>query len=117
MVLDIQYENGISKITNLLGSISDKVLKFITKKLIEIHDQSGDADNRYKPSKQMRFKVSLFQSYFFDYSEAYIVAKGTVSATDPNNDVYDEKLAFKNNAPFISCIKNIIIHSLLMSKI
>ena len=42
MVLDIQYENGISKITNLLGSTSDKVLTFITKKLIEIHDQSGD---------------------------------------------------------------------------
>ena len=64
MVLDIQNENRISKITNLLGSISDKVLKFIPKKLIEIHDQSGDADNRYKPSKQMRFKISLFNHIY-----------------------------------------------------
>ena len=39
------------KITNLVGNIPDKVPKFITKKWIEIHDQSGDADNRYKPSK------------------------------------------------------------------
>ena len=39
------------KITNLVGNIPDKVPKFITKKWIEIHDQSGDADNRYKSSK------------------------------------------------------------------
>ena len=29
------------KITNLLGKISDKVPQFITKKWIEVHDQSG----------------------------------------------------------------------------
>ena len=40
------------KITNLLGNIPDKVPKFITKKWIEAHDQSGNGDNRYKPSKQ-----------------------------------------------------------------
>ena len=39
------------KITNLLGNISDKVLKFIGKKLIEVHDQSANTDNRRKSSK------------------------------------------------------------------
>ena len=29
--------------------------KFITKKWIEVHDQSGNAGNRYKSSKQIRF--------------------------------------------------------------
>ena len=29
------------KITNLLGNIPDKVPRFITKKWIEVHDQSG----------------------------------------------------------------------------
>ena len=30
------------KITNLLGNITDKVSRFITKKWIEVHDQSGE---------------------------------------------------------------------------
>ena len=30
------------KITNLLGKTSDKVPRFITKKWIEVHDQSGE---------------------------------------------------------------------------
>ena len=27
-----------------------------------------------------------------------------ITATNPNNDAYDKKLALKNNAPFISCV-------------
>ena len=33
------------KITNLLGNTLDKVPRFITKKWIEVHDQSGETDN------------------------------------------------------------------------
>ena len=40
-------------------------------------------------------------------SDAHIVIKGIITVTDPNNNAYDKKLAFKNNAPFISCILNI----------
>ena len=36
------------KIKNLSGNIPDKVLKSITKKWIEVHDQSGNANYRYK---------------------------------------------------------------------
>ena len=39
------------KIASLLGNIPDKVPRFITKKWIQVHDQSGTAENRYKPSK------------------------------------------------------------------
>ena len=39
------------KITNLLGNIPNKVPRFITKKWIEVYDQSGTAEDRYKPSK------------------------------------------------------------------
>ena len=42
------------KITNLLGNIPDKVPKVINKKWVEVHNQSGNADNIYKPSKQVR---------------------------------------------------------------
>ena len=33
--------------------------------------------------------------------------KGKVTVTNPNNDAHDKKLAFKNNAPFVSCISKI----------
>ena len=31
-----------------------------------------------------------------DYSDAYIVVKGTITVTRPNDDAYDKKMAFKN---------------------
>ena len=46
-----------SKITNLLDTTSDNVPRFITKKWIEVHDQSFRAEGRYKPSKQIRLKT------------------------------------------------------------
>ena len=56
------------------------------KKWIEVHDQSGNAENRYKSSKQIRFKTSMLQSDLCDYSDANKVAKGTISVTDTNNN-------------------------------
>ena len=49
----------------------------------------------------------MLQSDLCDYSNAYIVGKGTITVTRPNNAAYDKKLTFKNNAPFISCISKI----------
>ena len=49
----------------------------------------------------------MLQSDLCDYSDAYIVVKGTINVTDPDNNAYDKKLAFKNKAPFISCISKI----------
>ena len=82
----------------------DEVPRFITKKWIEVHDQSGSAEDRYKPSKQIRFKTSMLRSDLCDFSDAYIVVKGAITVTNPDNNAYDKKLAFKNNAPFVSCI-------------
>ena len=42
-----------------------------------------------------------------DPSDTYIVVKGTLTVKDSNNDVYDIKLALKNNALFVSCISKI----------
>ena len=89
-----------------MGNIPNKVPRFIAKKWIKLHDQSGKAENRYKPRKQIRFKTLMLQSDLCDYGDAYIVVKGTISVKTPNNDAYDKKLAFKNNAPFISCISD-----------
>ena len=119
------------KITNLLDATSDNVPRFITKKWIEVHDQSGSAEDRYKPSKQIRFKTSMLRSDLCDFSDAYIVVKGTITVTkktftaydfeapnntaanvnatnNANNNAFGEKkLVFKNNAPFINCVSKI----------
>ena len=55
------------KITNLLDTT-----------WVEVYDQSGNAENRYKPSKQIRFKTSMLRSDLCDFSDAYIVVKGTI---------------------------------------
>ena len=49
------------KVTNLLGTTLDEVPEFITKKWIEVRDQSGNAEDRYKSSKQIRFKTSMLR--------------------------------------------------------
>ena len=119
------------KITNLLGTTIDEIPRFITKKWVEVHDQSGSADDRYKPNKQIRFKTSMLRSDLCDFSDAYIVVKGNITVTKKtftaddidapnntaanvtatntaNNNAFGEKkLVFKNNAPFINCISKI----------
>ena len=95
------------KITNLLGTTIDEIPRFITKKWVEVHDQSGSADDRYKPNKQIRFKTSMLRSDLCDYSDAYIVVKGTITVTNPDDNEYDKKLTLKNNPPFVSCILKI----------
>ena len=95
------------KVTNLLDTTFDNVPRSITKKWIEVHDQSSSAEDRYKPVKQIRFKTSMLRSDLCDFSDSYIVVKGTITVIDRNNDTHDKKLAFKNNAPFVSCISNI----------
>ena len=94
------------KIVNLLDT-SDIVPRFVTKIWIEVYDQSDTAEIRYKPNKQIRFKTSMPRSDLCDYSDAYIVVKGDITVTNPANDAFDKKLAFKNNAPFISCISKL----------
>ena len=99
------------EITNLLGTTPDEVPRFITKKWIEVHDQSGNAEDRYKPSKQIRFKTSMLRSDLCDFSDAYIVVKGDITLTKTNGrgiiDIRNRFLAFKNNAPFTNCISKI----------
>ena len=57
----------------------------------------------------------MLRSSLYDYFDAYILVKGTITVTSPgaNNDVNnirDNKnrpVILKNNAPFVSCITRI----------
>ena len=53
----MEYE----KIANLFGRTPNEVPTFITEKWIEVPDQSDNAEDRYKPSKQIRFKASMLR--------------------------------------------------------
>ena len=59
----------------------DELPRFITKKWIEAHDQLGNAEDRYKPSKQIWFNTSMLRSDLCHFSDEYIVAEGTITLT------------------------------------
>ena len=93
------------KITNLLGNTPNKMPRFITKKWIQVHDQSGKP---YNTNKQIRFKTSVLRSDLCDYSDAHIVVKGDITVEGAENrDKCNRNFVLKNNAPFISCISKI----------
>ena len=71
-------------IANLLGTKSDEVPRFITKKWLEVHDQSGNDEDQYKPSKHIRSKTSMLRSDLRHFIDTYIVAKGTITLTKTN---------------------------------
>ena len=76
------------KIRNLLDTALDNVPRFITKKCVEVQDQSGSAEDRYKLSKQIRFKTSMLRSDLSNFSDAYIFDKGTITVRNPDNKAY-----------------------------
>ena len=62
------------KITNFLGTTSDNkdLPTFVTKKWIEVYDQS---EGNYNVNKEIRIKASMLRSDLWDFSDAYIVVK------------------------------------------
>ena len=66
--------------------------RFITKRWVEVHDQSGNVKDAYKLSKQIRFKTSMLRSDLCDFIHAYIVVKGMI--TVKGNDKVDRKKGF-----------------------
>ena len=65
----------------------------------------------YNIGSQNKFKISMLRSILCDYSDTYILVKGTITVANtgtvavPNNR--NEKVIFKNCAPFTDCISKI----------
>ena len=56
----------------------------------------------------MRFKRSILRSDICDYSDNYIVIKGTITVEGANDrDKHNRSLILQNNAQFISCVSKI----------
>ena len=73
------------KITNFLDITSDNkdLPKFVTKNWIEVYDQS---EGNYDGNKEIRMKPSMLRSDLCDFSDVYIVVKGTITVNAPNNE-------------------------------
>ena len=65
------------KITNLLDNASNQPSKFRAKNQVEISDDSGGT---YIANKQIKFKTIMLKSSLCDYSHAYILVKGAITA-------------------------------------
>ena len=94
------------KIVNLLDTTSDDkdLPRFVTKKWIEVYDQKGR--NNYSVNKEIKIKTQMLRSDLCNFSDTYIVVKGEITVTEPNEPKRNKVVVFKNNAPFIKCIQN-----------
>ena len=99
------------KIANLIDDASNQPSKFRTKNWVEINDESRGA---YNVNSQIKFKTTMLKSSLCDYSDAYILVKGTIAiagegadAAARQADERDKCVAFKNCAPFTNCISEI----------
>ena len=65
---------------------NDKNLpRFVTKKWIKVYDQSG---GNYNVNEKIRIKTSMLTSDLCDFSDAYIVVKGNIIVTKPDDAKY-----------------------------
>ena len=118
------------KIVNFLDTTSDNkdLPKFVTKKWIEVYDQSQE---NYDVNKEIRIKTSMLRSDLCDFGDVCIVVKGNITVTKKtfttdgiearnntqdnanatntaiDNEFDEKKLIFKNDAPFINCVSKI----------
>ena len=97
------------KIANLSDDASNQPSKFKTKNWVELYCESRGT---YNVNCQIKFKTTVLKSSLCDYSDAYILVKGTITVNNTaaagaaaNNT--NKKVIFKKCAPLISAINEI----------
>ena len=91
----------------MLYDTPNQLFKLKTKNWVELNDESRGT---YNKDNQIRFKTLILRSILCDYSDTYIIVKGTIivakeTAAAPNNA--NKKVTFKNYVPFTNCISRI----------
>ena len=99
------------KIANFIDDTSNQPSKFRTRNWVEINDDSRGA---YNVNSQIKFNTTMLKSSLCDYSDAYILVKGTITtegegadAAARHADERDKGVASKNCAPFTNCISEV----------
>ena len=99
------YEMETQKIVNLLGDANNESSKFATRKWYVINDQNNtDYGERNEDSTTFKFETKVIKSSLCDYSDAYILVTGDITALYDNADT---RVSFKNCATFTKYITHI----------
>ena len=74
------------------NEMSKQLSKFVTREYVRINSLL----NTYNENKSIRFKTPMLRSSLCDYSDAYILVKGTITVTAPGanngaNNIRDKK--------------------------
>ena len=93
------------KTVNLLGDANNESSNFARRRWYVISHQNnteyGEGD---EIGSSIKFETKVTESNLCDYSDAYILVTGNITATGGNANT---KVAFKNCAPFTKCITHI----------
>ena len=109
-LLSEDNENEVSK-AKRANEMNEVLSTFVTREYVRVNSLL----NTYNENKSIRFKTPMLRSNLCDYSDVYILVKGTITVTAPGanngaNNIRDKRnrpLILKNNAPFVSCITRI----------
>ena len=113
LLMNENLHNIIMEYQKIANLIDDNTLnqpsKFRTRNWIEINDESRGT---YNVNSQIKFKTTMVKSSLCDYSDAYILVKGTITvnntaAQDAAANNTNKKVIFKNCAAFTNCISEI----------
>ena len=93
------------KIAKLLDDADNESSKFAARKWYVINDQNNtDYGEGNEDSTTVKFETKVIKSNLCDYSDAYILVTGNITATGGDANT---RVAFKNCAPFTKCITHI----------
>ena len=91
------------KINNLLDADSERQPIYLTRKWVEVSDESKGT---YRAGSMIKYNTRTTMADLCDYSEAYILVDGTIT-TDAAGAARAGTFAFKNCGPFTECITKI----------
>ena len=88
--------------------------KVVTKKWIDVYDQS---EGNYNVNKEIKIKTSMLRSDLCNFSDVYIVVKGTITVTEPDNakKIKQQHLKIMHHLLIVS--QKLMMQKLIMQKI
>ena len=103
------------KIVNFLDTTSDDkdLPRFVTKKWIEVYDQS---EKNCSLNKKIRIKTSMLRSDLCDFSDAYIVLEGDIIVTEQIMQKETKVLHLKTMHHLLIVFQKLMEYRLAMQK-
>ena len=77
--------------------MSEKLSRFVVRQYVKVNSLS----NTYNEIKSIRFKKPMLRSNLCDYSDVYILVKGTITVTAPGVNNNADNIRDKRNRPVI----------------